>query len=74
MLGSSTNTDLISRLASSFELDPFFDLKCNFLSQETLIQSLFEAKKMKEVIFLVDYMIREGRNKNFLNIITQDLP
>jgi len=29
---------------------------------------------MKEVFYLVDYMIKESNNRLFVNILTQDLP
>jgi hypothetical protein len=47
----------------------------DFTKRESIIEALVEAKKMKELAYLVNYILKNNtKNQLILNIFIQDLP
>jgi hypothetical protein len=56
------------------EINLFYDYQSEVFNKVSIIQCLIDAKKMKEVYFLVDELTKIHSNKFALNIFIQDLP
>jgi len=52
------------RILDSLEINEKFNFICDFPNKKSIIQCLFENKKIKEITFIVDYMIKS--NDDFL--------
>jgi hypothetical protein len=46
----------------SFEINSVFDYKSDFKKRESIIEALVEAKKMKELVYLVNYVLKNKTN------------
>jgi hypothetical protein len=64
----------LERFINSFEINPVFDYMSDFKKRESIIEGLVEAKKMKELIYLVNYILKSNVDQLILNIFIQDLP
>ena len=51
-------TDRIKRVKDSFDINEKINYQCDFLNQKSFVQCLFENKKIKELTFLIDQMIK----------------
>jgi hypothetical protein len=56
--------DASKRITDSLEINEKFNFISDFLNKKSIIQCLFENKKIKEITFLVDFMIKS--NDDFL--------
>ena len=50
------------------EINPVFDYMSDFKKRESIIEVLVEAKKMKEVVYLVNSILKNNANQISLNI------
>jgi hypothetical protein len=50
------------RFYESFEINPVFDYMSDFKFRESIIEALVEAKKMKELVYLVNYVMKNKTN------------
>ena len=46
----------------SFEINPVFDYMSDFIKRKSIIEGLVEAKKMKELAYLVNYILKNKTN------------
>ena len=56
------------------EINTVFDYMLDFTKRESIIEGLVEAKKMKELVYLINYILKNNSNQPILNIMIQDLP
>ncbi len=52
----------LKRFYKSFEINPVFDYMSDFKKRESIIEGLVEAKKMKELVYLVNYILKNKAN------------
>ena len=48
----------LNRFYKSFEINPVYDYMSDFTKRESIIEGLVEAKKMKELVYLVNYILK----------------
>ena len=51
-----------------------YDYQSDVFKRKSIIEGLVEAKKLKEVIYLVNEIIKNNQDQISLNILIQDLP
>jgi hypothetical protein len=56
------------------DINTSFEYMSDFTKRESIIEGLVEAKKMKELVYLVNYILRNNADQLILNIFIQDLP
>ena len=56
------------------EINIFYDYQSNVYKRISIIECLIDAKKMKEVVYLVNEIIKNNSNQLTFNILIQDLP
>ena len=56
------------------EINIFYDYQSNVYKRISIIECLIDAKKMKEVVYLVNEIITNNSNQLTFNILIQDLP
>jgi hypothetical protein len=52
----------LKRFKKSFEINPVFDYMSDFKNRESIIEALVEAKKVKELVYLVNYVLKNKAN------------
>ena len=56
-------------IIKSFEINPVFDYMPDYTKRESIIEGLVESKKMKELVYLVIYVLKNKGDQLILNIL-----
>jgi hypothetical protein len=60
----------LERFKYSFEINLNFDYISDFKKKESIIEALVEANKLKELVYLVNNILKNNGNQFKLNVIT----
>ena len=60
----------LERFLNCFEINPNFELISDFTKRKSIIEALVEANKLKELVYLVNNILKKNGNQLKLNVIT----
>ena len=61
------------KFLKNFDIKPIYDFQSDVFQRTSIIESLVEAKKIKEVLYLVNTVIKTNMDQQTTSIILQDM-